>query len=347
MTHAGTGTEPVADPAPVVDPGPAVDSGPAVDPELAVDPEVRITAHVFERAYGHTPAGVWRAPGGLTLLGGGPELAVALPWGVIAALGPAGDDGTAEFYSMSHHADRFSVGRGRLPAALAAGAVPEWALPAVNALITCDRPATRVMVNRELPAEMGLLTGAETACAVELGLGAGEARPGGAGAPSASYLAARHARADHALLITGNGAGAGAGSGVAGRVEHLPCDLTAIGLRLLIMDVGASAAPPARPAGALAERAAAALRAGSIPALGPLLTEAHARGEATLDLALDTAREAGALGGLVIGRCGVALVPMSAVPKIRAAVTTRLAGRARRAPRFLTATPSPGAARAM
>ncbi|KAB2346563.1 galactokinase family protein [Actinomadura rudentiformis] len=310
--------------------------GGAAVAELAVDPEVRITAHVFERAYGSAPAGVWRAPGGLTLLGGDPALAVALPWGVMVALG-ATDDGSAAFYSTSHHAEGFSAGCGELPSALASGAVPEWALTAVNALIAHDQPGRtrpvtrasgmRVMINRELPDEMGLLTGAETACAIELGLRelyAAEARPYD---PTPSYAAAMEARPKRALLV-------------ADTIEHLPFDLAAVGLRLLIMDVGVGTAVPVHPAGDLAERAASALRAGNFPALGALLTEAHSRGEPLLDLALDAARAAGALGGLVIGRCGVALVPMAAVPKIRAAVTRRLAGEARRPPRFLTAVPA-------
>ncbi|MFI0448708.1 hypothetical protein [Actinomadura sp. 6N118] len=313
--------------------------------ELAVDPEVRITAHVFERAYGSAPAGVWRAPGGLTLLGGSPALAVALPWGVMVALG-ATDDGSAAFYSTSLHTESFSIGCGGLPSALAAGAVPEWALTAVNALIVHDRlgtrapgtrapgtraPGTRVLINRELPGEMGLLTGAETACAIELGLRELYAADARAYDPTPSYAAALNARPKRALLVSDT-------------IEHLPFDLAAVGLRLLIMDVGVDAgagtAAPVHPAGDLAERAAAALRTGNFPALGALLTEAHVRGEALLDLALDAARAAGALGGLVIGRCGVALVPMAAVPKIRAAVTRRLAGQARRPPRFLTAVPA-------
>ncbi|MFG2003033.1 hypothetical protein ACGFNU_28125 [Spirillospora sp. NPDC048911] len=304
--------------------------------ELAVEPEVRITAHIFERAYGSAPAGVWRAPGALTLLGGQPALAVALPWGVIVALAATGD-GSAAFYSMNHHTDAFSVGHGRLPSALASGGVPEWARAAAEALIAYDGPGTRVMVNRELPAQMGLLTGDETACAVELGLRElheadgrpcdASPRPSPRPSISASYATALNARAKHALLLSD-------------KIEHLPFDLVTAGLRLLIMDVGCAGAPSPRQDGSLAERAAAALRAGDIAGLGPLLTEAHVRGEPLLDLALDAAHDAGALGGLAIGRCGVALVPMAGVPGIRAAVTSRLAGRARRPPRFLTAVPA-------
>jgi hypothetical protein len=298
-----------------------------INTELAVDPEVRVTAHVFERAYGTAPAGAWRAPGGMVLLHGTPSLGVALPWGVIIAAGVT--DGSTELYSMNHHADRFSIGRGRLPTALASGAVPAWAVPTVEALIAQGAPGVRLVVNCELPAATELLTGAETACVVSMVLETLCGRPEPPN-DSASYNVARHAREAHALI----------------GLEHVPCDLTAAGLRLLIMDVGVPSGPGARTEGDIALRGAAALRAGDLPALGPLLTEAHVPGEPTLDTALAAAAEAGALGGLAVGRCAVTLVDMTAVPKVRAAVTTALSS-ARRPPRFLTAVPAPGATRAI
>ncbi|MBO2453851.1 hypothetical protein J4573_42645 [Actinomadura barringtoniae] len=302
-----------------------------INTELAVDPEVRVTAHVYERAYGSAPAGAWRAPGGMVLLNGSPaSLGVALPWGVIIAAGVT-DDGSTELYSMNHHADRFSIGRGRLPTALASGAVPAWAVPTVEALIAQEAPGVRLVVNCELPAATELLTGAETACVVSMVL---EALCGKPELPneSASYNVARHAREAHALVGTEHLP-----------AEHLPCDLTAAGLRLLIMDVGVSSGPGARTVDALP---IAALRAGNLAALGPALTEAHVPGESTLDTALAAALSAGALGGLAVGRCAVALVPMTAVPNVRATVTAALSS-ARRPPRFLTAVPAAGATRAI
>lgn len=297
-----------------------------INTELAVDPEVRVTAHVYERAYGAAPTGAWRAPGGMVLLNGTrSSLGVALPWGVIIAAGVT-DDGSTELYSMNHHADRFSIGRGRLPTALASGAVPAWAVPTVEALIAQDAPGVRLVVNCELPAATELLTGAETACVVSMAL---ETLCGKPELPndSASYNVARHAREAHALLGQ----------------EHLPCDLTAAGLRLLIMDVGVPSGPGAR---TVEDLPVAALRAGDLPALGPALTEAHIPGEPTLDTALAAALSAGALGGLAVGRCAVALVPMAAVPEVRATVTAALSS-ARRPPRFLTAVPAAGATRAI
>ncbi|MBW8484781.1 hypothetical protein [Actinomadura parmotrematis] len=310
-------------------------------------PELRLTAHMYERVHGAAPAAVRRVHGGLTLLGGpGAALALALPWGVVVAAG-ASPDGGAALYSMNRHTDAFAAGHGGLPAALAAGTVPPWAAPAVAALLAHADPApgARLVVNRELPAEMALLTGAETACAVSLVLGdlhGPPSRPPGARhEPSRdpAYAAALHARDRHAVLVED---GAGGEGGEGGEVRHLPCDLAAAGLRLLIMDVagGGDPAPPDGAAPELVRRGAAALRTGNLDELGPLLTEAHTDLGTPLDTALAAARAAGALGGRALGRCGVALVPMAAVPAVRAEVTARLAGRIRRPPRFLTAVPA-------
>ncbi|WP_067485205.1 hypothetical protein [Actinomadura hibisca] len=301
----------------------------------AADPEMRITAHVFERAHGAPCTTLRRAHGALTLLAGpGTALAVALPWGTIVAAGP-GEDGTAGLYSMNRHADAFSMDQERLAAALAAGTMPPWAVPAVRALLAHadPMPGARLVVNRELPVETGLLSGAETACAATATLGdlygAARAATSYETERDPSHLASLHARDGHAALVTD------------GTVRHLPCDLLTAGLRLLIMDVGLGGenATPAISAD-LVEQAAGVLQTGDLDALGPLLTQSHIRGEPLLDEALDIARSAGALGGLALGRCGLALVPVAAVPDVRTRVVGRLAGRARRRPRFLTVVPS-------
>ncbi|MGK5554500.1 hypothetical protein ACSNOI_23080 [Actinomadura kijaniata] len=312
----------------------AVDAGPGPALALAADPELRITAHVHERAHGSPPAALRRVRGGLVLLGGaGSALTVALPWGTVVTAGPD-PDGAVALYSMNRYTDAFTADRGRLRAALAAGAVPPWTAPAVTALLAHADPApgARLVVNRLLPAETGLLTGAETACAVTLALGDLYGPPARDPAPDPAYAASLHAREGHAMLVTGGAA-----------VRHLPCDLRAAGLRLLVAVVGAGAAPSAAGPDADADlvgRAETALRTGGPAGLGPLLTEAHRPGTAPLDAALDAAREAGALGGRAVGRCVVALVPLEAVPHVRARVTATLTGRTQHPPRFLTATPA-------
>ncbi|MFI6516042.1 hypothetical protein ACIBF1_10830 [Spirillospora sp. NPDC050679] len=304
----------------------------------AAAPELRITAHVFEWVHRAPCTALRRAHGGLTLLQG-PEaaLTVALPWGTVVAAGP-GEDGTVALHSMNRHADAFTADREGLAAALAAGAVPSWAVPAVKVLLARTGPTSgvRMVVNQELPARMGLLTGAETAHAAALTLadlyGRAETAPRGP-ERDPSYAASLHAREGHAMLVA-NGA-----------VRHVPCDLASAGLRLMIIDVGPDGEDGARPAAStvpadLVERAGEALRAGDPGGLGPLLTEGHVPGGPLLDGALDAARSAGALGGLAVGRCGLALVPMAAVADVRARVAERTAGRARRRPRFLTVVPS-------
>ncbi|MFC4912711.1 hypothetical protein [Actinomadura gamaensis] len=332
---------------------------------LADDPDIRITAHFYERIFGVPPATLRRAPGGLALLGGPPlplrpapakhdavpgddhgavpgehdgasagygaasgrypALAVALAWGAIVAAGPH-PDGGVDLYSMNRLTDRCT----------SLDEVPDWALDAVEALRAHadPPPAARMVVNRELPAETGLLCGAETVCAAAMALGDLHGPPiaSAACASGPEYLAALHSRPRHALLITEDGP------------EQVPFDLAAAGLRLLVIDTGVAeeaSAPsrvPSDPGADVVERAVSALRAGFPAGLGPLLTEAHVPGRPILDLALSAARSAGALGGRALGRCAVALVPVNAVPAVRAEVTARLIPHAPRPPRFLTAT---------
>lgn len=304
---------------------------PGMVDRLDADPEVRLTGLLFGRAYNDVPHGAWRAPGGLTLLGGSEgALTVALPWGVIVVAAPLAD-GRVELYSMNHHAEQLALRPGERPADL-----PAWALPCVRAADAAPRHAgIRMVVNRELPAEMGLLSGAETFCTVSLALRDLYGLNLSAADPDPSYAASLHGRARKALLVRGR-------SSVG---EHVPFDLMSAGLRLLVMDVGVGVAPPGTEEAGDAGAAAAALRAGKPSALGPLLTEGHRPGVEILDLALQTALDAGALGGRAVGPCAVALVPMTAVPKIRATVTARLAGVSRRPPRFLTAVSADGARR--
>jgi hypothetical protein len=282
---------------------------------------------VFERVFGKPPGSVRHVPGALTLLNGGPgpgggrSLTVAIPWGAIVAVGT----GPLDLYSMNHHADRHTEGE-----------PPAWAAPALSALRVHDVPTAQMVVNRELPAQTGLLQGAETFCAVSQALQDIQGRPAPALDPASApcdvpaYMTGLHARSGHALLVKGDHG-----------VEHLPCDLAGKGLRFLIIETGAmDEIPEARCHPLLVETAAAALRARDLEAFGALLDSGHVRGEPALDRALDAAREAGAIGGLVVGRCAVALVPVTAVRRVRKSVKAGLAGSGRRTPRFLTTVPA-------
>ena len=272
-------------------------------------------------------------PGTLHLLrGGGCALTAAIPWGAIAAVG----EGPLDLYSMNHHADRHTEKDRGGPGE--PGDPPAWTAPALAALHACGVRAARIVVNRELPAQTGLLRGAETFCAVSQALGEIHGRPvpswAAAYGDDPAYVTGLHARAGHALFVRGRGGSGG--------IEHVPCDLAAEGLRFLIIETGLTEGPPPgkdRPS-LLVEAAAAALRAGDMEVFGALLDDGHVRGEPVLDRALDAAREAGALGGLVAGHCAVALVPVAAVRRVRERVKARLAGSVRRPPRFLTAVPA-------
>ncbi|MFB4303355.1 hypothetical protein [Actinomadura sp. NTSP31] len=287
---------------------------------IATSLDVRMTAYDFERVHGRPPAAVHRAPIGLPLLDG---LTIALPWGVTVA---ASADGTTSLYSVNHQTDGVTS---------ATGPVPHWAREAVAVLNAHADPApgARLVINRELPAETGLLTGAETAAATYLALRALHGPPAGPHplTEHPAYRTSLQAREAHALLTA------------PGTTEHVPFDLAACDLRILIVDLAARhSSPLPTPAGAAA-RAAAAVRASGPSALGPLLTDAHAFGDPLPDLALRTALDAGALGGRKIGACIVALAPTLAVPDVREALTTRLTPVLPRPPRVLTALPAPSA----
>ncbi|TDD74595.1 hypothetical protein E1293_29275 [Actinomadura darangshiensis] len=256
--------------------------------DQATAPEIRLTAHIFERTYGTPPATTRHFRGALPLLDG---VDVPLPWG--AAVAAARSDGATSLYSMNHHSE------GVVPASTTAA----WARPCVEALHAYADPATRLVVNRELPAATGLFTGFETLHATALALQDlyGEPEEPVAAPPPMLW------------------------------------DLSRSGLRLLVIDVGArhpAAVPPADPD--LAGRAATVLLEGRPADLGPLLTDAHSPGNPAHDDALEAALDAGALGGRTVGACMVALTPVDDVLHIREQVTARLTPNLPRPPRYLT-----------
>ncbi|MFI7099754.1 galactokinase [Streptomyces sp. NPDC050161] len=104
------------------------------------------------------------------------------------------------------------------------------------------------------------------------------------------------------------------------------------------------------------EEVVAHLDAGDIRAIGPLLTAGHAslRDDfaiscAELDLAVDTALAAGAVGARMtgggFGGSAIVLVDEAAADTVSAAVTAAFAAAGHAAPRIFTAVPGPGARR--
>ncbi|MUN36031.1 hypothetical protein [Actinomadura litoris] len=236
-------------------------TGPAAPPDLWV------VGYVFEQVFGRAPETVQRVPATLALLDG---WTVTLPWGAVAAAHRT-DDGSVSLYSMNHY--RMAP----------VSDMPEWAAEASAALAAFATPApgTRLLLNRELPAALGLLNGDETVQATTRALNDLHGRTNPPLTPPES------AGPDQRLLI-------------------------------IVLPPGPSGAPLPAPRRACGDHP---------------LTGAHTFGDPLRDLALTTALEAGALGGRSIGACVVVITPVSAVPRIRAAVTARLPD----PPRYLTA----------
>ncbi|TDD29376.1 hypothetical protein E1287_31005, partial [Actinomadura sp. KC06] len=236
--------------------------------------EFQWMTRLFERVHGKPPAATRYVLGALPLLDG---LDVPLPWGSAVAAARS-DDGATSLFSMNHH-DHGVV---------TPSTAPDWARDCLKA--TSATPGIQLVVHRELPAEMGLLTGAETTEATTRAV-----QDLNDGTPGARTAAPARGT----------------------------CDLTGTGLRLLLIDVGTrSRTTVCHAAPETAKRAAAALADRRPSDLGPLLTGAHTPGDPTHDKTLDAALDAGALGGRTIGTCVATLAPAPAVPAIRKQVTT-------------------------
>jgi galactokinase len=102
------------------------------------------------------------------------------------------------------------------------------------------------------------------------------------------------------------------------------------------------------------QAAADLLRTGQIRELAPLLDASHVSMRddfeitvPTVDLAVEAAREAGALGARMtgggFGGCIIALVPTGQSAQVAAAVMERFAAAGYGAPEYFVATPSAGA----
>ncbi|MPV87383.1 galactokinase [Georgenia ruanii] len=219
---------------------------------------------LFTATFGAPPAGVWAAPGRVNIVGehtdynGGLCLPIALPHRTFVALRPRADR-TARFVSAQEPGVR-EVELDAVAPAGAPGAVEGWPAYAAGVAWALEReglaPAGRVpgfdlAVDSCVPYGAGLSSSAALECAVAValddvaGLGlsaddAGRARLAAAcvraendiaGAPTGGMdqAASLRARAGHALLLDCRD----------GAVEHVPLDLAAAGLALLVMDTRA------------------------------------------------------------------------------------------------------------
>lgn len=289
---------------------------------LDLAPELRLVSYTYREEFGCAPAGVWHAPGTITLLADGPaQLTVPARWGAIVAAGPR-PDGVLELIRMNRPDEplRLTVGEA------AAGAGPSWAGPGLRSA----RDGASLLINTDLPEGSGVGAALATQAAIGLAL------RGLADVVEAEGEASREA------------AGMARLSG-----RRLPFGLAAAGLRLMVIDTRVRAFPqPAIVEHAPVEAAAAALEAGAFGELGPMLTAAHAAQacDEVQELAVSAALGAGALGARMIvdgpGRPVCALVPAHRLVDVRIEVAEAFARRQLRSPRFLTVSAAQGPRRA-
>jgi galactokinase len=247
--------------------GEACDDGvewyPDADSAARADAVERVT-QAFTSAYGSAPAGVWAAPGRVNVIGehvdynGGLCLPFALPHRTYVALSPRQDDRVTVTSAQVPDADS-DEGRPRWEGRLgdvAPGTVDGWAAYVVGvpwALHESGRavPGLDAVVDGLVPLGAGLSSSAALECAVAValddvaGLGLGGSDEGRAalaaacvraendiaGAPTGGMdqAASLRSRAGSALLI----------DCLDFSVRHVPFDLAAAGLELLVVDTRA------------------------------------------------------------------------------------------------------------
>lgn len=294
---------------------------------LGLEPEIRMASFSYREEFGHPPAVIWQVPGRVTLLADGPlRLTVAAPWGAIAVAGHR-RDGIIELVREERPGERV-----RLTVAEAtAGAGPAWA----GTGLAEARAGAALLVRTELPEGTGL--GAAGAIEQAIRLCLGEADAGGQAetdSPPPGGSWPQWSPAEPQALL---------GS------RRLPFDLDAAGLRLMIIDTRVrGAARQTLTEHSPVEAAAAAIGAGDLEALGPLLNAAHKALECDdgQELAVSAALRAGALGARMItdgpGRPVCALLPAHRLAGAHVAIAAEFGRRGLRPPRFLTFTPVGG-----
>ena len=220
---------------------------------------VDAVAAAFEAAYGRAPDGVWAAPGRVNVIGehvdynGGLCLPFALPARTFAAVGRRDDDVVR--VRSAQKPDDEDAAQWSL-ADVVPGSVGPWAgyvvgVPWALAQAGHAVPGIDVVVDGRVPLGAGLSSSAALECAAAvaldelagLGLGGDDAGRAAlaaacvraeneiAGAPTGGMdqAASLRSRAGHALLLDCRDF----------TVEHVPFDLAAIGLELLVIDTRA------------------------------------------------------------------------------------------------------------
>ncbi|MFB7746937.1 galactokinase [Streptomyces sp. NPDC056132] len=378
----------------------------------------RDVAAAFRALYGYEPEGVWAAPGRVNLIGEytdfneGFVMPLALPHTAVAAVARR-TDGAVRIHSadiagpvVELRADELAPLSGAGWAAYPAGVL--WALREAGHAV----PGADIHLTSTVPTGAGLSSSAALEVVTALALRDLCELP-----LSLPELAALAQRAENAFVGVPCGIMDQTASAccLAGHVlhldardlttRHIPFDLPAQGLRLLVVDTrvkhalgdGAYAErragceqgarelgvrtlrelPYARLPDALGElssgtvrayvrhvvsdnervtRVAGLLAAGDVRGVGPVLTEGHAslRDDlrvscAELDLVVDTAVAAGALGARMtgggFGGSAIVLAEEAALDAVAKAVAAAFEQASLTAPRIFEAVPSPGARR--
>ncbi len=232
--------------------------------EAARAASARRVAEEFETAFGRPPAGVWAAPGRVNLIGehvdynGGLCLPFALAHRTYVALAPRDDDRLVVRSAQVTDADT-SQGRsrweGRL-AEVAPGTVDGWAGYAVGVPWALREAGHRVpgfdaVVDGLVPLGAGLSSSAALECAVAVALDDVAALGLGGSDAGRRTLAAACVRAENDIAGAPTG-GMDQATSLRARVEsaalidcldfsvrHIPLDLAAAGVELLVIDTRA------------------------------------------------------------------------------------------------------------
>ena len=326
---------------------------------------------LFAEFTGRSPDGIWSAPGQVALLGGDvgsrAALSVAIDRRTLVAAGSRED---AVLRLASTEADTVveidladvAAARGRAGwAGVPLGVV--WALERSGADLAAV-PGVDLVVESNVPIGVGLAASTALAGAVALALAdlwrwgrtpdeladlvrRAEADYVGAASGWGGPETTLRGRPGSAVLTTGSG------------VDVIDLGFHAAGLALLVIatDGAPAGAPLAADTAAIDEEAwvrdaAEQVRASRTSALGALLDVAHVAARhrdgssPELDLAVETARENGALGARATrGGAVIALTPVDAVSRIQVAIDGAFAEHGLGTPEVIPVHPSAGATR--
>ncbi|MET0136516.1 MAG: hypothetical protein ABW215_23255 [Kibdelosporangium sp.] len=282
-------------------------------------PELRLVPHAFRESFGRPAAGVWYAPGVVSLL---PGVSVCARWGAIVAADHRAD-GVLELASINKPAEPVLLPLDRFTAVR----VPAWARPIARLVQRLEPAGATLLCSVDLPAGSGLSAPNALACAAALAL-----RDLGRPDMPLGQLIDIVAQGVDVALVESAFTGGTTGFDPAGG-------------GLLVIDTrirrdtpvrATTSSPPGYP---------------PVAELGQWLTAHHCHQGADLeqDIAVSAAIEGGAFGASMVldepGRPVAALADPAGLGVVRSYVAEAFRRETLRAPRFLTVRPAVGAHR--